>query len=87
MVSWVGTDDTTQPIAHGRHSLEPDSTRPAAVLATEQERGGFILQGYPTGPAVYVSADDAWMLRQALDAAFKEVGVELDLPPIVKPRI
>lgn len=84
---WAGVDEATQPIAQGRHSLEADSTRPAAVLVTEQERGGFIVQGYPTGPAVYVSAEDGWMLRQALDAAFEAVGVELDAPPIVKPRI
>ena len=60
---------------------------PLAVLVTEQTRGGFIVQGYPTGPAVYVSAEAGGMLRQALDAAFEVVGTELDLPPIVKPRI
>jgi len=88
VVSWVGMDEATQPISQGRHALEPDAGAcPAAVLVTEQERGGFIVQGYPTGPAVHVSAKDGWMLRQALDAAFEVNGIGLDVPPIVKPRI
>lgn len=74
---------------NGRHhySARPGVVRPSTVLVTELDNGAFLVQGYPTGVAVYVSAEHGWALRQALDAAFGGAGVAMDIPPMVKPRI
>ena len=50
-------------------------------------RRALMIQGYPSGPAAYVSAEDGRALREALDAAFGGAGWVMDVPPIVKPRI
>ena len=82
MASWAGT---TEQRAHGNHAYLP--MRPATVLVTELGTGSFIVQGYPTGTSVYVDAEQGEGLREALDTAFGDAGLSMDVPPILKPRI
>ena len=72
---------------HNGYSGQPGTARPPMVLVTEMSTGAFMVQGYPTGEAVYVSAWDAQALRDDLDAAFSGAGLAMDIPPIVKPRL
>jgi len=74
---------------NGRHcdSVQPGMPRPSAVLIAEVRGGAFMVQGYPTGVSIYVRAEDAWRLREALDAIFAGACLYMDVPPIVKPRI
>jgi len=67
--------------------MRPDVTRLLTVLVKELDGGAFVVQGYPSGVAAYVSAEDGTVLRQALDAAFESSGSVLDIPPIMRPRI
>ena len=73
----------------GRHyySVQPGMPRPSAVVIVELDGGAFMLQGYPTGVSIYVRAEDAERLREALDAIFAGARLYMDVPPIVKPRI
>jgi hypothetical protein len=76
-----------QQIRHGNRSIGPGVPRPSTVLVTEMGTGAFLVQGYPTGAAAYVSAAEGGPLREALDAAFGDGGVPMDAPPRVRPRV
>jgi hypothetical protein len=69
------------------YSVRPGVARPFTVLVAEMATGAFLVQGYPTGVAAYISAEDGRALRDALDAAFGGVGLHMNVPPIVRPRI
>ena len=73
---------------HANHlSRSQADLRPAAVLVTELATGAFVVQDYSTGRAAYVGRSDSQALREALDAAFGEVGLAMTVQPIVRPRI
>lgn len=63
------------------------SIRPSTVLVTELDTGAFIVQDPGTSASAYISPADSVPLRAALDTAFGARGREMNLPPIVKPRI
>jgi hypothetical protein len=69
------------------YSVQPRVARPTTVLVTEMGAGAFMIQGYPSGPSAYLTAEDGHALRAALDAAFGSDGWAMDVPPIIKPRI
>lgn len=67
--------------------------RPSMMLLTRLGTGSFLVQGYPSGPTVYVNAEDAGPLREALAAATTAETVsgsaysQIAAPPIVRPRV
>ena len=61
--------------------------RPPTMLVSEMASGAFLVQGYPTGRSVYVRAEDAWALREVLEAIFAQTGSAMDVPPIMRPRV
>lgn len=71
----------------GKNRDRLGASRPATVLITELGTGAFVVQGYPTGVAAYVSGIDSQALRQVLDAAFSESGFLMHIPPILASRI
>ena len=72
---------------NSNYSVRPGVDRPFTVLVTEMRTVAFIVQGYPTGVSSLVCAEDGKKLRDALDAAFGDLGTELDVPPIMRPRL
>ena len=74
-------------MSNGNHSIRPGIVRPSTVLVTELGAGVFIVQGYPTGVSAFVCAEEGKALLDALDSAFGEAGTEIDVPPIMRPRI
>lgn len=69
------------------YSVRPSAVPTSAVLVTELGTGVLLLQDCQTGVTAYVSPENAATLRAALDAAFNGAGREIDIPPIVKPRV
>jgi hypothetical protein len=57
------------------------------VLVTELGTGAFLVQDSQTGVSAYLSPADSGLLREALAATFGDVGVTMNIPPIVKPRV
>lgn len=74
-------------IAGARTSMQPGVTRPLSLLVTELGTGAFLVQDYQTGTSAYISPADSEPLREALDTAFGDKGVPMDIPPIVRPRV
>jgi hypothetical protein len=92
----TGTEAVRTDQGH-RHSFHAgtdrhDATRPIAapllhMLVTELGSGVILVQDCRTGAAVHVDAADSACLHEALTRAFCDVGMEIDIPPMVRPRI
>lgn len=54
----------------GHYRMQSDVPRPSAVVIMELAGRAFMVQGYRTGVSIYARAEDAWRLREALDAIF-----------------
>jgi len=61
--------------------------RPSTVLVTEMGTGAFLVRDYQTGTSAYLGPADSDALRDAFDAAFGGVGMAMNVPPIVRPRV